>query len=377
VGATVLQNGPNTVAYFPNNPPTGTVSFTNAKSIITGFISTPASYGVAVQCYEVGGSAYLVFNRMYGVTANISMDYSTSDGTAVAGVDYTAVSGTISWIAGDATAKVVRVPLLTTNKTINQFFNFHVNGAYITGSLFHSGIYIFLGGNINPFPGPDYGLNYTFPITIVRPGHGQADMVGTPYSVQRPVTTTTVTVQAQRFNSFRSAVSVNFHTTDGTATAGVDYTAASGTLNWADGEGGTKNMVITILNGGAGTMDFTVTIDTPTGGITIGGTPTATVNIVAAAPPPNPTPAGSVPDQLTDELAPYPNSFFFANNILADDILAFIRNNLLYQGMLTQKIGTVIGFGPAVGSFGQGTDATDQGQTLNAVIPLKYQGLVV
>ena len=37
---------------------------------------------------------------------------------------------------------------------------------------------------------------------------------------------------------FTGAVSVNYSTGAGTAVDGEDYTAVSGTLNWADGEGG-------------------------------------------------------------------------------------------------------------------------------------------
>lgn len=363
---------------FVNNPPNGIIQPLPYNQPFTGYISTPGSYGFAVQCFEINGKAYLVFYRMYGAIASISMDFNTSNGTAVAGTDYTATSGTITWVQGDVSPKVVIVPLLQTTKIINQFFNFNITGAYITGSFFHSGVYIFKGGNINPFPGPSFGINYSFPVTIVRPGNGQADFVGTPYSVTRPVTTTTVTVQAQRFNGFRGAVSVDFHTTDGTAVAGVDYTAASGTLSWADGEGGTKDIVITILSAGAGTTDFTVTIDTPTGGITIGPTNVATVNIVPAAPPPNPTPGGSIPQQLTDEVGPYPGSFLYISSQLVDEVgFGTFRNNLLYAGMLGQKIGTVIGFNGGTGSFGNGTDPSDLGQPqINNALPLKYQGLV-
>ena len=44
------------------------------------------------------------------------------------------------------------------------------------------------------------------------------------------------------------AVSVQYATSDGTATAGSDYTAASGTLNWADGDGADKFFMVTLTN---------------------------------------------------------------------------------------------------------------------------------
>ena len=377
------QTSPYAANGFLNNPPTGGIGRFTTTLAITGFLATPASYGVAVTCYELSGKAYLVFQRMYGAVANVSMDYHTTDGTAVNGVDYTGVSGTISWAAGDISAKVVQVPLKQTAKTFNQYFNFFVDGFYITGNFFHQQLYIFKGGNISPFPGPNYTTSlipYSFQVTIVRPGNGEADFVGTPYSVTRPGVSTTLTFQVQRFNSFRGAVSVNFHTSDGTAIAGVAYTAISGTLSWADGEGGTKNIVVTILSGGAGTQNFFVTIDTPTGGITIGATNVAEGDIVAAGPPPNPSPGGSVAQQLVDEMGPSTGIFLFNTEILTEAFFGYFRVNLLYGGMFGQKIGSVIGFSGGVpGGTGNGTDPNDNNQTLVppfGATKIKYAGYV-
>lgn len=367
---------------FTSNPPTGSIVPFTSNVAFTGFISGPASYGFSVSSYEAAGKAYLVFNRMYGAVLPLSMDYHTGDGSAVAGVDYTAVSGTLNWAAFDIAAKVVQVPLLRTTKIINQSFNFFVGQVYVTGSFFHSGAYYFKGGNLNPFPGSSYAggpgqFPVSFPVTIIRPTNGEADFVGSAYQVLRPGGTSTLTVQVQRFNGFRGAATVNFHTTDGTAIAGIAYTAISGTLSWADGEGGTKNIVITIKNGGAGSQSFTVTIDTPTGGIVIGSIPVATVTIVAAAPNPTPVAGGSIPNQLVDEVAPYTDSFRWNHPLLTDEFFGFFRSNLLYQGMLGQKIGTVIGFSGGTAGNGGGTDPTDgPGPLTQPFGKFKYQGYV-
>jgi hypothetical protein len=42
----------------------------------------------------------------------VSVHYASSDGSAIAGTDYTAVSGTLSWADGDTADKTIPIPLL-------------------------------------------------------------------------------------------------------------------------------------------------------------------------------------------------------------------------------------------------------------------------
>ena len=76
------------------------------------------------------------------------------------------------------------------------------------------------------------------------------------------------------------AVSVNYATANGTATAGSDYTAASGTLNFAAGEV-SKTITMSILDDAAveGAETFHVTLSSPTGGALLGPASTTTVTI--------------------------------------------------------------------------------------------------
>jgi len=60
----------------------------------------------------------------------------------------------------------------------------------------------------------------------------------------------TVTLMVTRTGGTDGAVSVDYATMDGTATAGADYTAANGTLNWADGESAAKMIQLTIADDG-------------------------------------------------------------------------------------------------------------------------------
>jgi uncharacterized delta-60 repeat protein len=69
---------------------------------------------------------------------------------------------------------------------------------------------------------------------------------GASYSVDEDAGTVTVTVA--RSGGVNGAASVSYATSNGTAVAGSDYTATSGTLAWAAGEGGLKTFTLSILS---------------------------------------------------------------------------------------------------------------------------------
>ncbi len=80
----------------------------------------------------------------------------------------------------------------------------------------------------------------------------------TTYSANENAGTATITVT--RTGGTAGAVSVDYAIGNGTATAGSDYTAASGTLNWADGDGASKSFTVSISNDLVDEPDETVTL---------------------------------------------------------------------------------------------------------------------
>jgi len=82
----------------------------------------------------------------------------------------------------------------------------------------------------------------------------------------------TATITVRRGGGSLGAVSVNYATSSGTATSGTDFTAANGTLTWADGDSADKTFTVTITNDGAVEGDETVglTLSLPTGGAGLG-----------------------------------------------------------------------------------------------------------
>ncbi len=108
---------------------------------------------------------------------------------------------------------------------------------------------------------------------------GSLQLSDTGYSVDENVASLTVTVT--RSGGSAGDVSVDFSTADDTALAGDDYTAASGTLDFAEGEM-SRSFNVTILDDSVyeGDEDFTVTLSNVQGGASLGTPATAAVTLL-------------------------------------------------------------------------------------------------
>ena len=86
-----------------------------------------------------------------------------------------------------------------------------------------------------------------------------------------------VTIQVSRANGTYGVASVRYATANATATSGVDYTATSGQLTWANGEGDTKTITVPVIYrcGIQGPRSFNLTLSDVTGAAS--GSPTQTV----------------------------------------------------------------------------------------------------
>lgn len=88
-------------------------------------------------------------------------------------------------------------------------------------------------------------------------------------------------IRVRRNNGFAGPVSIQYATSDGTATAGGDYTTANGTLNWAAGELDEKTITVPLVNDAQseGTETFRITLSNLTGGAVMDGSTTLDVSI--------------------------------------------------------------------------------------------------
>jgi len=78
----------------------------------------------------------------------------------------------------------------------------------------------------------------------------------------------TIQVEVRRARSYVGAVSVDYHTEDGTGVEGVDYDESVGTLNWNNAETGPKYISV-VVNSVTGSKTFNVILTDPTGGVVI------------------------------------------------------------------------------------------------------------
>ncbi|HEY0601486.1 MAG TPA: Calx-beta domain-containing protein [Herpetosiphonaceae bacterium] len=182
----------------------------------------------------------------------ISVDYTTSNGTAIAGSDYTATSGTLTFDPGE-TRKSFSVPIADDgvaepNETIN----------------------LTLSNPINATPG-------TTTSSVLTISANDTISLGGNVSVPEYVGSAAVTVKLNAPSS--KAVRVGYTTSGGTASAGSDYTATSGTLTFDPGQT-TQTIAIPIVNDLVGEASETVilTLINPTNA-EIGSPSSATVTI--------------------------------------------------------------------------------------------------
>lgn len=122
---------------------------------------------------------------------------------------------------------------------------------------------------------------------------GNLQLSASNYGVNENVGNVTITVT--RTGGSSGAASVNYATSNGTAAQPGDYTSASGTLNWADGDAADKTFSVTIINDAA--VESSETINLTLSGATgasLGSPATAAITITdndgAAA-----VPLGNIP----------------------------------------------------------------------------------
>jgi hypothetical protein len=215
------------------------------------------------QVLENGGQAVITVERSHGESGPATVQYATSDGTATAGRDYTGTSGTLSWAAGDESPKVIRVPILD-DSVAEGTETVHLTLSSPTGAGLDpersAAVLSILEGGRTGDDNEDGGNRNS-------PGALRFD----ERSFQVIEGAGVARIAVERSGGERGAVSVRYQTSDGSARAGEDYTATSGVLSWANGEGGSKTFEIPVTGDTAAEGNETVmlALSDPTGGATI------------------------------------------------------------------------------------------------------------
>jgi hypothetical protein len=164
----------------------------------------------------------------------------------------------------------------TLREHLNFGFNDAIQASVATKVVSEPGTYN-VTWNVTP---AQAAMMYLLAIQYVPiPQHGTLQFNSSQYSVNEDDGTATITVT--RTGGSAGAISVDYATSDGSATAGIDYTAMSGTLHFADGQT-SQTITIPIIDDmlAEGDETFNVFLTNPSGGAKLGSIGTATVTIV-------------------------------------------------------------------------------------------------
>lgn len=222
---------------------------------------------------EGGGSAAISVTRSQA-TGVASVQYSTSGGTAVSGADFTAASGTLSFAEGVSTLQIT-IPI-TDDASVEPAETFTVSLSNPAGMVL--------------------GTRTSTTVTITDNDVPSFRFGSASYSVTEG--TSSVVIPVSR-NSTSGAASVSYSTSSGSAVAGQDFTARSGTLTFKAGVANV-NVTISITNDTIQELSesFTVNLASPSTGYALGSPSTATVFIAD-----NDSPAASQVSFATSSLS--------------------------------------------------------------------------
>jgi hypothetical protein len=147
-----------------------------------------------------------------------------------------------------------------------------------------------VGGNP---PGPEWSTDSPFGSTPPPTSAGTVQLSQANYTVAEQNTNFTISVT--RTGGSSGVATVDYAVSAGTATAGADFDATSGTLTWANGEQGTKTFTILIRDDNDPEPNETITIQLSNATGSTLGTPTSAVLTVTDndAATGNPPPPGS------------------------------------------------------------------------------------
>ena len=152
---------------------------------------------------ENAGTATVTVDRLGGNSSAVSVHYATSAGSATSGTDFTSVSGTLSWAAGDLSSKTFTVPIK--DDSLNEF------NETITVAL------------SAPSGGATLGNQKTATVTILDDDPLPSVSISDVSVVEGNSGTTPASFTLSLSAPSGKTVSVSWKTDQGTATSGVDY----------------------------------------------------------------------------------------------------------------------------------------------------------
>jgi uncharacterized delta-60 repeat protein len=189
---------------------------------------------------EEAGSVALTVLRQNGTNEVTTVNFATTNRTALAGTNYAAAAGVLTFNKGE---------------TIKSFSINILDSPLVTGDLTFE-------VNLSNPSAPAQLMTATTLVTILDMDPG-ISFTNATFGVLKSGTNAIITVT--RTNANTGLVTVNYATTNGTALAGVDYVPASGTLTFSNGVAFQSFTVPIISNRLAqGNREFTIGLFNPT-----------------------------------------------------------------------------------------------------------------
>ena len=228
-------------------------------------------FSVAAAAATEGSPLSFTVTRTNPTSLAQSVSYATADGAAVAGTDYSAASGTLTFAATDTT-KTVQVNSIA-DSLYEGSRGFTLALSNPTNLAVLSGTQASASGTVNDASSPPS-------LAINSPAAVTATL---------PVSFTVSEIFASGTTGTRAATTVNYATANGTAIAGTNYTAASGILTFPAGGNGnqTQTFPVTTLgpSGQTGAVSFTASLSGPNNAAQITtASGTGTINPSGSAP---------------------------------------------------------------------------------------------
>lgn len=224
----------------------------------------PGSLEFSTAMYSVlenNGTASITVKRVGGSDGQVSVQYASANGTAIAGQDYAIASGTVTLASGVSTATfsvlVIDDEVYESGETINLTLS-------------------------NPAGGATLAPLTSATLTIIENEPrkaGQLQFVGASESISE--SGGKITVIVERVNGSDGNISVDYSPFQFAATPKVDFDGGSGTLEFANGET-QKSFELTIVEDNIyeGNETFTLQLSQVRGGGFIGNSDKMTITIL-------------------------------------------------------------------------------------------------
>lgn len=201
----LLGEGDETVLLVLTNV-VGEAVTANPSNAVLSILDDDVSFSFSQPTYsflENAGAAFVTVNRTGVTNTTVSVSFATSDGTAVAGLDYQFVSAVLTFAPGEL-AKVVSIPLI--NDTLGEPVEFFY-------------------GNLNLLVQTNNMSLGTPRVTVIEiiDDEDTFSFGAVTYQVDEGATNAVIDIVRNGRPSTTNAVTVTFSTVGGTATPGLDY----------------------------------------------------------------------------------------------------------------------------------------------------------